>query len=739
MTIRASGFIGSIGVDTHLSYTDGQYANVQTVISDMRYLGLTLVRDWAPNPALGGGGYLDYPTAAQAGIKFVLDAVQQSTPADAVARIHAFVASNPGSVVAIEGPNEVNNWPISYDGLTGTAAAQAWQADLYADIKADPLLPNLPVLGFTDYPDAASRSNWNNVHSYPLQGSEPYNTMVTDIAAQNAVDPGKPVAVTEFGYYTLPQEATYGDGVDDTTQAKLLLNGIFDAALLGDQMIFLYQLLDAYPDPTNSIGEDHFGLFDINNAPKPAAVAIHNLAAILSDTGAAAASFTTGTLGYTISGLPSTGHSLLLEKSTGAYDLAVWNEPQIWNAATHQPISVAAQTATVSLGAPYQTVEVFDPLASTTPVQVLHNVSSVTLGLTDHPLIIEVEPGSTSPVPTPVPTPAPTPVPTPTAVPTPTPTPGVTLTGGSGLDTLRAGTQNTTINGLGGDDSLFGGPGSDVLNGGPGNDYLQAGSGPTVMNGGPGNDYMVAGSGPDTFILAAGDGNDQIYGFKQGTDKLSFIDQTSTQVTYSTGSMNGYTGLFASYTGGVVFVQGVSSLTASDVTFAGSATQTPTPAPTPAPTPTPTPPATTNLVINGTNNGETLRATDVNTTINGLGGDDDLFGGAGSDVLNGGVGNDYIQAGSGPTTINGGPGNDYMVAGTGVDLFTLASGDGTDQIYGFKHGIDTLSFLDQTASQVTYKAGSMNGYAGVFASYTGGTVFIQGVSGLTGSDVKYHA
>jgi hypothetical protein len=144
-------------------------------------------------------------------------------------------------------------------------------------------------------------------------------------------------------------------------------------------------------------------------------------------------------------------------------------------------------------------------------------------------------------------------------------------------------------------------------------------------------------------------------------------------------------------------------------------------------------------VINGTDASETLRATDANTTINGLGGNDDIFGGAGTDVLNGGPGDDYIEAGSGPTTINGGPGNDYLVAGSGVDLFTLTSGDGIDQIYGFKQGTDTLSFLDQTASQVTYTAGSMNGYSGVFASYTGGTVFIQGVSSLTASDVKYHS
>ena len=41
----------------------------------------------------------------------------------------------------------------------------------------------------------------------------------------------------------------------------------------------------------------------------------------------------------------------------------------------------------------------FDPLASATAVSVLHNVSSVQLGLTDHPLLVQIEPGSPATLP----------------------------------------------------------------------------------------------------------------------------------------------------------------------------------------------------------------------------------------------------------------------------------------------------------------------------------------------------
>ena len=53
----------------------------------------------------------------------------------------------PGSIIAIEGPNEVNNFAVNYEGLTGTAGAQAFQADLYAAVNASPILQDIPVYG----------------------------------------------------------------------------------------------------------------------------------------------------------------------------------------------------------------------------------------------------------------------------------------------------------------------------------------------------------------------------------------------------------------------------------------------------------------------------------------------------------------------------------------------------------------------------------------------------------------
>ena len=58
-----------------------------------------------------------------------------------------------------------------------------------------------------------------------------------------------------------------------------------DAAKLGVPQTYLYELLDPWADATGDNMQRHFGLFDINNKPKIAATALHNLTTILADDG----------------------------------------------------------------------------------------------------------------------------------------------------------------------------------------------------------------------------------------------------------------------------------------------------------------------------------------------------------------------------------------------------------------------------------------------------------------------
>jgi Ca2+-binding RTX toxin-like protein len=490
--VRAADFLNSLGVSTHIDMTNSQYRDIASDLSKLSYLGVTHVRDYAPNPNSDILGQQHLGQAADAGIKFTFTAKGGTAPTSVVSRIHDFVAKHPGSVVAIEGPNEVNNFSFSYGGKTGTPAGQAYQKALYNAVKADGLLKAIPVLGFTDYPFAASQSNWNNTHPYPKNGIQPYQTILSDKSQQSAVDPGKPFAITEGGYHTSLLADTHGgwEGVSEAVQAKLSLNFYMDAALLGSKLTHQYQLLDAWKDGKGGGDQEaHFGFFRLDGSAKPSATAIHNLTTLLKDSGSTAKSFAAGSLDVTTSGLPSSGHTYVMEKSNGSYQIVAWAEPDIWNQGTDKAIAAKTSTVTFKLGHSYDTIQVFDPIKGTSAQQTVHGASSISVGISDHPLVIQVSGasagGSGSPT---------TPSSSPTA-----------------MKTVAGGTGNDTLTGSSGSDWLRGFAGADTLSAGSGNDQLSGGSSKDVLTGGSGSDKFIF----DT-ALSASTNVDKITDFAKG-------------------------------------------------------------------------------------------------------------------------------------------------------------------------------------------------------------------------------
>ncbi len=396
-TMRAADFLDTIGVNVHVTYTDSSYVKIDAVVAALRYLGVNHVRDYSLSP--GGQGQASYGRLARAGIRFNLFQ-QGGDVAAAVDRMQTFVQIFPGSIASIEGPNEVNNFPIRYGGLTGDAAAKAFMAAFYDAIKAVPSLADIPVYGITSWPEFASKADVANFHSYPPSGDQPLARLTRDRNQQLAAMPGKPTALTESGYYTLPGKGTWG-GVDDATQAGLILNLLFDATRLGVGRTFIYQLLDAYPDPDGSDMEKHFGLFDIAFAPKPAATALRNLTTILADPGADARTFATRSLPHTVKGLPATAGTLLLQKASGAFQLVFWNEPDVWDETANKPIPVGTETVTLDLGGTFPTVRVFDPVASGDATRTLTDVRELRFDIGAHPVIVEIAPAASESLPKP--------------------------------------------------------------------------------------------------------------------------------------------------------------------------------------------------------------------------------------------------------------------------------------------------------------------------------------------------
>ena len=173
---------------------------------------------------------------------------------------------------------------------------------------------------------------------------------------------------------TLPKIATeYGfSDTSPTTNGKYIVNSMLDA------FWFNWFFIDVYCLYNQDGVSANYALFNDDKSPKASATIIHNFTTILAD---ADSSFTPGALNYSVTAL-GTAHNLLLQKSTGRFDVAVWNE---------RPPSTLTFNVTVNLGGPHTNVKVFDPTVGTAPVQTLGKVSSVPLVLTDHAFIVECD------------------------------------------------------------------------------------------------------------------------------------------------------------------------------------------------------------------------------------------------------------------------------------------------------------------------------------------------------------
>jgi hypothetical protein len=407
--MRADDFLNTIGVNTHIPYTDGGYANIGNVTADLAYLGVNQVRDTISNGYAGSAPLSSYVTLAQQGIQFTI--LSFSGGAQTAATLQAQLSlitqlqrAVPGSVIAIEGANEINNFAISYNGVGGLQGAINLQRALYSAVHGSSALAGVAVDYFTGYnaggigvgPNPATTAglaDYDTQHPYPPGAQAPGPWVSRGQALQNENPPTGPAVYTETGYST--NGGTDG-AVNADVQAKYTLDLLLDAAQQGIAHTYLYQLMDAY-QPGSPQGDDGFGLFDPNNQPKEAATAIHDLTTILADPGINASHFTPTPVSYWLSNLPTTGNSSIFQKSNGATDIVVWNEPQIWNETTGTEVAAPSTPVNVAFGAQYQTVRIFDPLIGTAPIQTLYNAASANISVTDHPLIVELEPQSAGP------------------------------------------------------------------------------------------------------------------------------------------------------------------------------------------------------------------------------------------------------------------------------------------------------------------------------------------------------
>ena len=412
--IRASDFLNSLGVDTHI--IQGVDSTAQ-VIAGLQYTGIRNIRDDATHdPAMFANlCNVHAATGAMVDELPIVDS-ESNDIQDSLAEYESLATC--GAMLAAEGPNEPNNFNFSYNGTTcsmstGFAACAQYQTDLYKAIKNDPKLAGKPVWSLTEpgsepdnqglqyltipggagalRPSGTVYADVANLHNYvrgngqnALEDNQAWFAE-SDGASQGSWDgldgeflnqtwnmrfsaspysagPGLPRVTTETGW------ATDGSITPDQ-QGKLLVNLYLSAAKRNWSYTFIYRMFD---DTWAT-----WGIYDLDHTtPKPAATYIHNMTSILSDT---SSDFSPAALDYSIPGEPATVHDLLIQKSDGIYVLAVWGD------------QVAGESANViiNLGRTFPLVNVYDVTSGTIPIQTLNDISSVLLTLTDHAFFIE--------------------------------------------------------------------------------------------------------------------------------------------------------------------------------------------------------------------------------------------------------------------------------------------------------------------------------------------------------------
>jgi hypothetical protein len=411
--MKANDFLNSLGVTAHMVQS---YDTEAQVTSGIQYIGVRHWRDDYSGDPVNITHFCNIHNATGA----TLDGLPYRGNMSATFQFSwDLIQTQCGGLFAVEGDNEPNNFNYSYNGnlcsqSTSFLPCAQHQRDLYAMVKADSNLHNLPVFAETEpgaepdnvglqfiaipagsgtsMPDGTVFADYANLHNYvrcngcdslvdnqawnaESTGAQagPYDGLDGEFLNQTfskhfpalplAPGPALPRVTTETGW------ATDGSITQDQ-QGKLLVNVYLSAAKRNWAYTFIYQLID-----DNS--GDHYGMFTNTSplTPKLSANYIHNLTAILADS---SSNFGSTALSYSISNEPATVHDLLLQKSDRTYALAVWGD------------QVVGESVDVTVNLPrLTTVSVYDVTTGTSPVQAFNNISSIPLMITDHAMILE--------------------------------------------------------------------------------------------------------------------------------------------------------------------------------------------------------------------------------------------------------------------------------------------------------------------------------------------------------------
>ncbi|MDI6451659.1 glycosyl hydrolase [Anaerobaca lacustris] len=419
--VAASDFLNSIGVCSSIT---GRGETLAGTMEALTYTGIRFIRCGLED-RISVDDMIEL--RKQTGARIAYGLLSGGTDLGRLIR-EARPLASAGALLAVEGNNEPNNWGITYQGEVG-GRDKSWlpvarlQRDLYQAVKSDPVLRDCPVWNISEsgaqtdnvglqfltipdgagtlMPDGTQYADFANCHNYITHPSWPG---LHDNQTWRSASPGPDCPVDGlYGNYgrtwrnhfagysesellTLPRVTTetgypVGGPVTEDIQARLFVNLYLSQFKRRWSHTAIYLLRTRSNEPAHHI----YAMYKMDYTPKQAAHYLHNLTTILADSGSVSEP---GQLDYSIPNQPATVHDLLLQKSDGTFALVLWGER----------FAGGADKVTVNLGARCATVKVYDPTTDVSPTQSLSDVGSLSLTMTDHPVIIELAASGAQPV-----------------------------------------------------------------------------------------------------------------------------------------------------------------------------------------------------------------------------------------------------------------------------------------------------------------------------------------------------
>lgn len=422
----AERFVDSMGINVHMAYTSSPYGHYMEVNERLKSLGMRHFRDEINDTEspfveelkkIGTFGYTlcglieggnDYPPlGSRLEADAVVPMIQNVMPV----------------IEAVEGPNEPDDGGFVCDGASYPMGAVDESIDLWNIVKGSSEISALPVVMMSegtasDYkklaaitPPPAYYATYGNMHAY--QGGGVGDNQLTGktgyIHYSRLLTGDNPLWTTEMGYHnnTNYLSDTEQQGVSQRASAIYLpiayLSGFNHHVL----QTFSYELVDESQDPplasctkatqSRCMGYGYYGLLNYDLTPKPAYIALKNLIAILQEPGVE--DFDAGSLKIAFSGAPRRMEYTLLQKSTGEYYLAIWNDISVYQIAADGVPGKDSYPAEVPVKVTFSGPQSFTVYAPNDPSGVdptdAYTISttdrSITLKLPPEVLLIKIE------------------------------------------------------------------------------------------------------------------------------------------------------------------------------------------------------------------------------------------------------------------------------------------------------------------------------------------------------------